>query len=91
MRFLQCRGIQCYSQQAASSFPCNYNFRKIVPVKKSHVDKRLIVYLRNTPKKHDNTKFFLCNMWRPDTELEHTFLANSTIIIDKYHSIKQIT
>ena len=30
-------------------------------------------------------------MWRPYTELAQTFFPNATIIVDKYHFIRQVT
>ena len=32
-----------------------------------------------------------CDMWRPYTELAQTFFPNATIIVDKYHFIRQMT
>ena len=36
-------------------------------------------------------KFFICDMWLPYVELARIFFPNATIIIDKYHFIRQMT
>ena len=49
-------------------------------------------YWRNIPRKERlKVKFFVCDMWRPYTELAQTFFPNATIIVDKYHFIRQVT
>lgn len=52
----------------------------------------LVSYFRNIPKKERyRVKFFACDMWKPYTELAKTFFPNATIVIDKYHFIRQTT
>ena len=52
----------------------------------------LTSYFRNIPKKERyRIEFFVCDMWRPYTDLAKTFFPNATIIIDKYHFIRQTT
>ena len=36
-------------------------------------------------------RFFVCDMWQPYVEMARTFFPNATIIIDKYHFIRQVT
>lgn len=45
-------------------------------------------YSRNERK---NVKYFVCDMWKPYTEIAKLLFPNATIIIDKYHFIRQIT
>lgn len=52
----------------------------------------LTSYFRNIPKSERyRIKFFVCDMWRPYTDLAETFFPNATIVIDKYHFIRQTT
>lgn len=52
----------------------------------------LTSYFRNIPKKERyRIEFFVCDMWRPYTDLAKTFFPNATIVIDKYHFIRQTT
>lgn len=49
-------------------------------------------YFREIPKaERYRIKFFVCDMWQPYTDLAKTFFPNATIIIDKYHFIRQTT
>lgn len=49
-------------------------------------------YFREIPKaERYRIKFFVCDMWRPYTDLAKTFFPNATIIVDKYHFIRQTT
>lgn len=51
----------------------------------------LCEYFRSTPRAERNrVKFFLCDMWQPYVDLAKAFFPNATIIIDKYHFIRQI-
>lgn len=36
-------------------------------------------------------KFFISDMWQPYIDLAKTFFPNATIIVDKYHFIRQVT
>lgn len=52
----------------------------------------LTSYFRNIPKaERYRIKFFVCDMWRPYTDLAKTFFPNAAIVIDKYHFIRQTT
>lgn len=52
----------------------------------------LTSYFREIPKaERYRIKFFVCDMWRPYTDLAKTFFPNATIVIDKYHFIRQTT
>lgn len=51
----------------------------------------LCEYFRSTPRAERNrVKFFLCDMWQPYVDLAKAFFPNATIIIDKYHFIRQV-
>lgn len=52
----------------------------------------LTSYFREIPKaERYRIKFFVCDMWQPYTDLAKIFFPNATIIIDKYHFIRQTT
>jgi len=52
----------------------------------------LTSYFREIPKaERYRIKFFVCDMWRPYTDLAKIFFPNATIVIDKYHFIRQTT
>lgn len=52
----------------------------------------LTSYFRNIPKaERYRIKLFSCDMWPPYAELAKTFFPNATIVIDKYHFIRQTT
>lgn len=52
----------------------------------------LTTYFRNIPKSERYwVRFFVCDMWRPYAELAETFFPNASVIIDRYHFIRQTT
>ena len=52
----------------------------------------LTSYFRDIPKdERYRVKFFVCDMWRPYAELAGIFFPNASVIIDKYHFIRQTT
>lgn len=44
----------------------------------------------NRAERH-RVKFFVCDMWQPYVDIAHAFFPNATVIIDKYHFIRQVT
>lgn len=69
--------------------PIKHSVLDILP---SRSQTQLVSYFRNIPKKERyRVKFFVCDMWRPYTELAQTFFPNATVVIDKYHFIRQVT
>ena len=53
---------------------------------------QLTAYFRSISKKERyGVKFFVCDMRKPYTELAKTFFPNATVVIDKYHFIRQTT
>ena len=66
--------------------------RRILDILPDRTQSHLADYWRNIPRKERlKVKFFVCDMWRPYTELAQTFFPNATIIVDKYHYVRQIT
>ena len=69
--------------------PIKHSVLDILP---SRSQAQLTSYFRNIPKKERySVKFFVCDMWKPYTELANAFFPNATIVIDKYHFIRQTT
>lgn len=69
--------------------PVKHTVLDILP---SRSQSYLASYFQDIPKnKRYRVKFFVCNMWRPYTELAQTFFPNATVVIDKYHFIRQTT
>ena len=69
--------------------PVKHSVLDILPSRSQNL---LTSYFRDIPKKERyRIDFFVCDMWRPYTDLAKTFFPNATIIIDKYHFIRQTT
>ena len=65
---------------------------KILDILPDRTQSHLADYWRNFPRKERlKVQFFICDMWRPYTELAKVFFPNAKIIVDKYHFIRQIT
>ena len=69
--------------------PVKHSVLDILP---SRSQAQLVSYFREVPR-HERcqVKFFVCDMWKPYTDLAETFFPNATIVIDKYHFIRQTT
>lgn len=66
--------------------------RRILDILPDRTQSHLADYWRNIPRKERlKVKVFVCDMWRPYTELAQAFFPNATIIVDKYHFIRQVT
>ena len=64
----------------------------VLDILPSRSQTQLVSYFRNIPKKERyRVKFFVCDMWRPYTDLAQSFFPNATVVIDKYHFIRQVT
>ncbi len=69
--------------------PIKHSVLDILP---SRAQAQLVSYFKNIPRKERcRVKFFVCDMWKPYTELAATFFPNATVVIDKYHFIRQTT
>ena len=65
---------------------------RILDIFQDRPQSHLADYWRSIPRKERlNVKFFVCDMWRPCTELTQTFFPNAKIIINKYYFIRQLT
>jgi len=69
--------------------PVKHSVLDILPARSQAL---LVSYFRKIPKSERyRVKFFVCDMWKPYTDLAETFFPNATIVIDKYHFIRQVT
>lgn len=69
--------------------PVKHSVLDILP---SRSQTHLTSYFREIPRSERyRVNFFVCDMWKPYTELAQTFFPNATIVIDKYHFIRQVT
>ena len=69
--------------------PVKHSVLDILP---SRSQAHLVSYFRDIPKNERyRVQFFVCDMWKPYTELAKTFFPNAAIVIDKYHFIRQVT
>ena len=69
--------------------PLKHSVLDILP---SRSQVHLTSYFRDIPKtERYRVKFFVCDMWKPYTELAQSFFPNASIVIDKYHFIRQVT
>ncbi|HEY9575794.1 MAG TPA: ISL3 family transposase [Lachnospiraceae bacterium] len=49
-------------------------------------------YFRDIPRNERyRVNFFVCDMWRPYADLAKAYFPNASIIIDKYHFIRQVS
>ena len=69
--------------------PIKHNVLDILP-NRSQAD--LAAYFRQIPKdERYRVKYFSCDMWEPYVDLAQAFFPNATVVIDKYHFIRQMT
>lgn len=67
--------------------PKNKNVLDILEGREQHI---LTSYFRNF-KDRNNVKYFVMDMWKPYKDIAETFFKNATIVIDKYHFVRQVT
>ncbi len=66
--------------------------RRILDILPDRTQSHLADYFRSIPRSQRlKVRFFVCDMWMPYVEMAKTFFPNATIVIDKYHFIRQIT
>lgn len=66
--------------------------REILDILPDRTQEHLINYFRTLPgKERNDVRFFVCDMWKQYTDLARIYFPNATIIIDKYHFIRQVT
>jgi transposase len=63
--------------------------RKLLDIVHSREQNTLFHYF-NTFKHRDHVKFFVMDMWEPYKNLAKHFFPNATIVIDKYHYVRQV-
>ena len=65
------------------------NKRRILDILPDRTQSHLAEYWRSIPRKERlNVKFFVCDMWRPYTELAQTFFPNAKLILTRYIKLK---
>ena len=65
---------------------------KVLDIIPDRSQNQLVSYFKKIPRKERHSvKFFVCDMWQPYVDLARIFFPNATIIIDKYHFIRQVT
>jgi len=65
---------------------------RILDILPDRTQSHLADYFRSIPRSQRlGVQFFVCDMWKPYIELARVFFPNATIIIDKYHFIRQVT
>lgn len=67
--------------------PVNKKVLDILPGREQHI---LISYFRSF-KNRDQVKYFVMDMWAPYRDIAKVYFKNATIVIDKYHWIRQAT
>lgn len=66
--------------------------REILDILPDRTQSHLIDYFKSIPiTQRKNVGFFVCDMWKQYTDLAKIYFPNATIIIDKYHFIRQVT
>lgn len=69
--------------------PIKHNVLDILP---SRSQANLSAYFRQLPRdERHRVKYFSCDMWAPYVDLAHTYFPNATVVIDRYHFIRQVT
>lgn len=67
--------------------PVHKKVLDILPGREQHI---LSSYFRQFPDRH-KVEYFVMDMWVPYRDIAETYFKNATIVIDKYHWIRQIT
>jgi len=68
------------------------NKHRILDILPDRTQSHLSAYFRELNRAEGHrVKFFVCDMWQPYVDLAKAYFPNATIIIDKYHFIRQVT
>ena len=67
--------------------PQNHKVLDILPGREMHI---LSSYFRSFDHR-EQVKYFIMDMYKPYKEIAETYFKNATIVIDKYHFIRQVT
>lgn len=63
--------------------------KEVLDILQTREQTYLIDYIKGFSNRH-NVKFAIMDMWRPYYEVAKAFFPNATIIIDKYHYVRQL-
>ena len=63
--------------------------KKVLDILKSRESSYLIDYFKRF-KNRNEVKYFVMDMWKPYKDIADTFFKKATIVIDKYHFIRQV-
>lgn len=63
--------------------------KRVLDILKSRDSAYLINYFKEFKNRKD-VKYFVMDMWKPYKDIADTFFKNATIVIDKYHFIRQV-
>lgn len=75
-----------HKYQCILSDPKNKRVVDILKGRELHI---LADYFKNF-KDRKNVKYFVMDMWKPYKDIAETYFKNATIVIDKYHFIRQV-
>lgn len=65
---------------------------KVLDILPDRKQEHLSAYFAAIPKdERYRVKHFVCDMWKPYVDLAHAYFPNASVIIDKYHFIRQTT
>ena len=65
---------------------------RILDILPDRTQSHLADYWKNIPRHQRlKVKYFICDMWRPYADLASIYFPNASILIDKYHFIRQVT
>lgn len=65
---------------------------RVLDILPDRTQSHLSAYFREISKvERYRVKFFICDMWQPYVDLAKAYFPNATIVIDKYHFIRQVT
>lgn len=75
-----------HKYQCILTDPLNKKVLDILPGRKNYI---LSEYFRSFDNR-DEVEYFVMDMWRPYLDIAKTYFKNATIVIDKYHFIRQV-
>lgn len=64
---------------------------KLIDILKDRKEEFLVQYFkRYTIEERRKVKYFVCDMWKPYVNIAKNFFPEATILIDKYHYVRQV-
>ncbi|NLU52082.1 MAG: ISL3 family transposase [Clostridiaceae bacterium] len=88
----QVLSIDEFKGNAGTKYQCiltDPHNKRVLDILKSRESSDLCDYFKRFDNRN-NVKYFVMDMWKPYREIAETFFKNATIVIDKYHFIRQI-